>query len=33
MTRALFVSFDEMFVTISNALGYAASEFMAGQDL
>jgi len=33
MTRALFISFDTLFVQISNALGFAASEFMAGQDL
>ena len=33
MTRALFVSFDEMFINISKALGFAASQFMSGQDL
>lgn len=33
MTRALFVSFDEMFINITKALGFAASQFMSGQDL
>ncbi|WP_420863662.1 hypothetical protein [Algirhabdus cladophorae] len=33
LTRALFEGFDDMFVGISQALGVAASQFMAGQDL
>lgn len=33
LNTALFVAFDEMFEEISRALGLAASEFMAGQDL
>lgn len=33
LTRALFVGFDNMFAGISQALGVAAAQFMAGQDL
>ncbi len=33
LNRALFVAFDEMFVAISLALGQAASDFLAGEEL
>jgi hypothetical protein len=33
VNTALFVAFDEMFEGISRALGLAASQYMAGQDL
>jgi hypothetical protein len=33
LNRALFEGFDEMYVTISRALGVTAAEFMKGQDI
>ncbi|WP_102108464.1 DUF2059 domain-containing protein [Oceaniglobus roseus] len=33
MNQAIFGAFDEMYVTISRALGQAAAQFIAGEDL
>jgi hypothetical protein len=33
LNRALFAGFDDMYVSISRALGVAAARFMTGQDI
>lgn len=33
LNTALFVAFDEMFVSVSRALGQAASQFLTGEDI